>query len=91
MAGSYTPFIVLNIKSDFKYFLLALVWSIAAGGVAYKLFSKFKTRFLSVCFYIAFGFLCFAVKGEFLDLMPATSFNYLAYGGAMYVSGIFAC
>lgn len=89
MGGCYTPFVLINMQGPFKYPFLALVWTIVCTGVLYKFKSKYKKRGMSLALYLFFGFMCFLVKADFLDQIPAESFRALALGGAFYVTGVF--
>ena len=89
MGGCYTPFILINMQGTYKYQFLFLIWTLALGGMLYKFKSLYKTRGLSVVFYIVFGLLCFAVKADLLDHIPNHSFRALAWGGVFYIIGVF--
>ncbi len=88
MGGCYTPFVINNMIGPWKNGFLAVVWLFVVLGVAYKFLSQYRTRFLSVTLYIAFGFFCFVVKQDFLDQIPTHSFNTLVAGGACYLIGV---
>lgn len=87
MGGCYTPFVVVNMIGDFKYPFLAIVWVLVLLGIVYKFLSQYKSRFISIALYVAFGFFCFVVKGDFLDQIPNYSFWLLVLGGAFYIVG----
>lgn len=88
MGGCYTPFVLLNMQGDLKYPFLITVWLFVGAGILYKFRSKYKTRGLSVVFYLVFGLMCFVVKDPLLDNIPQQSFNALALGGILYIIGI---
>ena len=89
IGGCYTPFIINHMINDYKYWFLALIWILVFMGIGYKFFSKYKNPIISVSIYVSFGFLCFAVKNQFLDHIPSTIFTYLLTGGFLYVVGVF--
>ncbi|MBD64684.1 MAG: hemolysin III family protein [Halobacteriovoraceae bacterium] len=88
MGGCYTPFIVINMVSDYKYHFLALVWFLVAFGIVYKFLSQFKNQVLSLTFYFSFGLMCLLAKGQMLDHMPRLAFNLLILGGLLYSVGV---
>lgn len=88
MGGCYTPFVLLNMQGQLKYPFLIVVWLVVAGGILYKFKSKYKTRGLSVIFYLVFGLMCFMVKDQLLNNIPGPSFFALALGGVFYIIGI---
>lgn len=87
MGGCYTPFILLNMQSEYKYEFLAFVWILSIMGVIYKFYSSYKNTLHSTALYLLFGFGCFLVKGSLLDHIPAESFKFLVYGGLLYSIG----
>lgn len=88
MGGCYTPFIIINMEPEYRYWFLGLVWAIVVTGVVYKFLSKFKNNYFSVCLYLSFSFMCFIAKEPLLDKMPRVAFWLLAYGGIAYVTGV---
>lgn len=88
MGGCYTPFVVINMVSDYKFYFLGLVWLIVVVGVIYKFMSKYKNQIISVIFYLSFGFMCLLAKAQFLDLMPINAFRFLVLGGVLYCIGV---
>jgi hemolysin III len=89
MGGCYTPFIMINMDPNYRFWFLGLVWFIVLTGVAFKFLSKYKNNYFSVGLYLSFAFMCFIAKGPLLDRLPSISFDLLAYGGVAYVTGVF--
>lgn len=87
MAGCYTPLVLINMKEEFKYPFLALVWVIAFFGVLYKLLSKYKNRLQSTILYFLFGYMCYFAKDGLLNQLPSHSYELLVYGGIIYSIG----
>ena len=57
IAGTYTPFTLLALRGKPGWILFAAVWTLAAIGVVFKLFSTGRFRLFSTLVYVAMGWL----------------------------------
>ncbi len=88
IAGTYTPFILIQMNNAWGHWLLATVWLIAAIGVGLKLFAPRYLEGLSTALYLVQGWavvaawepLTAAVSGQVLSLLVA--------GGVLYSVGV---
>lgn len=88
IAGSYTPWLLVNLRGPWGWSLFGVVWGIALTGIVLKAF--FLPRFdrIGTILYIAMGWLiCVA----FRPMMQAISFDALIWliaGGVCYTGGV---
>ena len=87
IAGSYTPVCVLVLGGRQGYTLLAVVWSIAIAGILVKALWITCPKWFSSVIYIAMGWVCVAVFGTLLRMLPAQAFLWLLAGGIIYTIG----
>jgi hemolysin III len=88
IAGSYTPFTLLNLRGGWGWTLFGLVWGIAAVGIAFKLFYTGRFEILSTIAYIAMGWLIIiAIKPAMANIEPA-GLAWLTAGGLAYTGGV---
>ena len=87
IAGSYTPVCVLVLGGRQGYTLLAVVWSIAIAGILVKALWITCPKWFSSVIYIAMGWVCVAVFGTLLRMLPAQAFVWLLAGGIIYTIG----
>jgi hemolysin III len=89
IAGTYTPFTILALRGTWAIFMTALVWVIAAAGVALKLILP-QRRFegLSVAIYIAFGWIVIVAIGPFMEVLSPAILILVAAGGLVYTAGV---
>lgn len=85
MAGTFTPF---AIGHAFGAPLLALVWLVAAAGVALKLAGCLRNRALSTGLYLAFGWLVIAAAQPLLGSLGRDGVLWLLAGGIAYTAGV---
>lgn len=84
MAGTFTPFALGHAMGTP---LLALVWVVAAAGVALKLAGYLRERTLSTGLYLAFGWLVVAASQPLLASLGRDGLLWLLAGGIAYTAG----
>ncbi len=89
IAGSYTPFVLVSMRTGTGYLMLTLVWALALGGTAFKLFSK-KHRFHNggTALYLAMGWLSVLFAAPMIAALPTAALVWLAIGGVCYTGGV---
>jgi hemolysin III len=87
IAGTYTPFCLLALDGGWRWGLLALVWSLALGGVSLKLFWMDAPRWLSVLLYLGMGWVAVVAAPALLRVVPAGGMAWVLAGGLTYSAG----
>ena len=89
IAGTYTPFCLLALKGWLAWTLLGTVWAFAIFGIVMKSLFTGRFEWLSVCAYIATGWLVvFAIKPIY-EALSFEGFLLLIGGGIAYTIGTF--
>ncbi|MEE3170261.1 MAG: hemolysin III family protein, partial [Pseudomonadota bacterium] len=57
IAGTYTPFLLVNMRGTVGWTLFAVIWSLAITGVVLKVIFKNRFKLARVGIYIAMGWL----------------------------------
>lgn len=87
IAGTYTPFTLVTIRDDGGWWLFAVVWTLAAIGIALEAFWVDRPKWLSVLVYLGMGWLAiFAIKPIAANLEPAGVWLLIG-GGLAYTLG----
>jgi hemolysin III len=89
IAGSYTPWLLVNLRGPWGWSLLAVVWGLALGGVILK--TIFLPRFdkLGTALYVAMGWLvCVAIR-PFVEAVNPLGLAWLVAGGLCYTGGVY--
>ena len=87
IAGSYTPFVLLHLKTTTSYILLIIVWFFTLCGCVLKLFLTGKYRLLSTLLYVLMGWLVLVDMNALRSHLPSQALFYLLLGGALYTVG----
>ena len=88
IAGTYTPFIVLAVSGDQRWWMLGAVWGLAAFGMILDALPRRGARILPVIIYLLMGWLCVLFPESFLGALSTPSLAWLIAGGVFYTSGV---
>jgi hemolysin III len=88
IAGTYTPFVLLKMNDAWGLGLLAVVWSMAAIGIAIKLFFPRFLDGLSTALYLVQGWAVLAAWEPLHAALPAGVLTLLMVGGVLYTVGV---
>lgn len=88
IAGTYTPFLLVNLRGPWGWSLFGVVWGIALIGIIFQVSLLRRWPIASVGLYVGMGFLVVvAIKPLLAALLPAGLFLLLA-GGLAYILGL---
>ena len=88
IAGTYTPFVLIKMNDPWGLTLLAVVWTMAAVGIAIKLFAPRFLEGLSTAIYLMQGWAVLAAWQPLVASVPGTAVALLMIGGALYTVGV---
>lgn len=88
IAGTYTPFILLKMNDPWGLTLLAVVWTIAAIGIAIKLFKPYFLQGLTLALYLVQGWAVLAAWQPIMSALPGVVLTLLTIGGVLYTIGV---
>ncbi len=87
IAGGYTPFCLIVLHGAWGISLLAVVWSLAAAGIALKVAWPNAPRWLGVGLYLATGWIALVAVGQFASWFTLVPALLLVGGGVLYSIG----
>jgi len=87
IAGTYTPFALLDMSPSTGHQVLAIVWGGSLAGVALTLFWPGAPRLLGVALYLLLGWVAIWYAGTILQNAGVVAAVLLAVGGALYSLG----
>lgn len=88
IAGTYTPFTLVNLRGLWGWSLFALIWALAIGGILIKLTRLNRVPYLSTTFYVAMGWTVVLVIKPLLDHVAMGGIWLLLAGGISYTLGV---
>lgn len=87
IAGTYTPFLSISIKTPTADNLLLGLWVMAAVGVIFKIFFVHSLKWMSLVTYLAMGWAGAFLLSDLQAVLPETGFALLVAGGLCYTLG----
>lgn len=87
IAGTYTPFTLIGLRGTLGWTLFIAIWSLAALGIVFKLFTTGRLRVLSTAIYVAMGWLVLLAIKPVYAALDAWTFGWLLAGGVVYTAG----
>ena len=87
IAGTYTPFTLVGLRGELGRDLFVAVWSLAAVGIAFKLFFTGRFKLLSTLVYVAMGWLVLVAIRPVMAALDGWTFGWLLAGGCAYTAG----
>ncbi len=88
IAGTYTPFTLVTLRGPWGWSLFAIVWALAAAGVAKDVFLHGRYRAVSVVLYMVMGWLVVVAFGPLKQALPMDGILWLVAGGIVYTAGV---
>jgi hemolysin III len=88
IAGTYTPFALVNLRGKWGWSLLAVVWTLAVLGIVFKATLMGRLRVLSVFFYLLLGWLVVVAAKPLGQSVAAGGLALLVGGGIAYTAGV---
>ncbi len=87
IAGTYTPFLTINLRTDLGNTLLITIWSLAIAGVIFKFFFTGRFKILSTLLYVFMGWLVVFAGEPMKIAIGESGMNWLIIGGLTYTLG----
>ena len=88
IAGTYTPFLLVGLKSPLAQGLMVVIWSLALAGIIFKLTIAHRFKVLSLITYLRMGWLSLVVIYQLATRLSAGGVWLLAAGGIVYSLGV---
>ncbi len=88
IAGSYTPFLLVGLRTPLALGLMAVIWSIALIGIVMKIAFIYRFKKLSLLIYLMMGWLSLVVIYQLAVTLDVGGLVLLAVGGVIYSLGV---
>ncbi len=88
IAGSYTPFLLVSLRTPLAIGLMLVIWSIALVGIIGKIVFIYRFERLSLYSYLSMGWLSLVVIYQLAITIDIGGLVLLALGGVVYSLGV---
>jgi hemolysin III len=88
IAGTYTPFLLVNLRGGWRWSLLGVIWGLAMAGILLKFWFVDHFQIFSTAVYLAMGWLAIIAVKPLLMHISTPGIAWLVAGGLMYTIGV---
>jgi hemolysin III len=88
IAGTYTPFTLVNLRGSLGWTLFGVIWSLALLGILFKAFHVDRFPIASTLVYLSMGWLVVVAWKPMVALIPVGGLALIAAGGMAYTVGV---
>ncbi len=87
IAGTYTPFLLVALRSSTGWWLFGTIWALATAGVLTKLWFRHRFPKLALASYLLMGWLVVIAAPQVVDAIGTGGMIWLLAGGLSYTIG----
>ena len=88
IAGTYTPFMLVNLRGTWGWTLFGIVWTLALFGVLFQVSLLRRWQGISLSLYIGMGWVVVVAIKPMLGAVAPGGLILLLLGGLAYTSGV---
>lgn len=88
IAGSYTPFLLVGLRTNLAIGLMVVIWLIAILGVIMKVSFVYRFKAFSLISYLIMGWLSLVVVYQLVTHLDIRAVIWLIAGGVIYSLGV---
>ena len=88
IAGTYTPFLLVNLRGGWGWGLFIVIWGLTAAGIVFQTFFAGRFRLLHTLIYLGMGWMVVVAAKPLLGRVPAVGLGLLLAGGLTYSVGV---
>lgn len=87
IAGTYTPFLLVAMRTDTGWWLFGTIWALATAGIVKKLWLRHRFPKVALASYLAMGWLCVVAAPQMTAAIGPNGMAWLIAGGIAYSVG----
>ncbi len=88
IAGTYTPLLLVTIGGWLGITMTAIIWTLAVGGVAFKLVAQHRFPKISVATYLLMGWIALGLIYPLYVALPGAGLWLIVAGGLCFSIGV---
>jgi len=88
IAGTYTPFMLVNLRGFWGWILLTLVWTLAVCGIVCRIVLAERSNRFMVALYVAIAWIAIIAVKPIFATVPLGGLTWIGAGGLAYMTGL---
>ncbi len=87
IAGTYTPFLLVAMRSSTGWWIFGTIWALATAGIVTKLWFRHRFPRVALASYLAMGWLIVVAAPQMAEAIGPNGMAWLVAGGVSYTAG----
>lgn len=87
IAGTYTPFLLVAMRTDTGWWLFGTIWALATAGIVKKLWFRHRFPKIALASYLAMGWLIVVAAPQMAEAIGPNGMAWVVAGGISYSVG----
>ena len=87
IAGTYTPFLLVAMRSSTGWWIFGTIWALATAGIVKKLWFRHRFPKIALASYLAMGWLIVVAAPQVAEAIGPHGMGWLVAGGVSYSVG----
>ena len=87
IAGTYTPFLLVAMRSSTGWWIFGTIWALATAGIVTKLWFRHRFPKVALASYLAMGWLIVVAAPQMAEAIGSHGMAWLVAGGVSYSAG----
>ncbi|HKQ72153.1 MAG TPA: hemolysin III family protein [Blastocatellia bacterium] len=88
IAGTYTPFMLVNLRGMWGWTLLALVWTLSLFGISFRVIFAERRKAVTMALYLAIAWVAIIAVKPIFATVPLGGLAWIGAGGLAYMTGL---
>src|SRR5262245_41179359 len=88
IAGTYTPFMLVNLRGVWGWTLLALVWTLSLFGIGFRVVFAERRKAVTMALYLAIAWMAIIAVKPIFATVPLGGLAWIGAGGLAYMTGL---
>lgn len=88
IAGTYTPFLLISMRTGVGWLAFGTIWALATAGIVTQLYYRDRYPKLIVASYLVMGWLVLLILPKVYAAIGLDAFLWLVAGGLFYTVGV---
>ena len=88
IAGTYTPFMLVNLRGFWGWTLLTSVWTLAICGIVCRIALDERSKGITVGLYVAVAWIAIIAVKPIFTTIPLGGLAWIGAGGFSYMTGL---
>lgn len=89
IAGTYTPFLLVNLRGNWGWTLFGIIWGVAIVGMVLVFTCQKRSEKISLALYLCMGWLALVAIKPFISNIELGGLGLILAGGMFYTLGVF--